>query len=114
MIVAPVVLTAVRACAGGAALAVRMRDADLPSAQRMGIGRCRRQRDGPDRRFCVGERIYARSQDGRLEPLEEQVFATEDDLQARNAVSRRTQPSRAGRGETGAWACLVRVERAAI
>ena len=82
MIVAPVVLTAVMACAGGAALAVRMRDADLPSAQRMGIGRCRRQRDGPDRRFRVGERIYARSQDGRLEPLEEQGFATEDDLQA--------------------------------
>ena len=30
----------------------------------------------------MGERIYARSQDGRLEPLEEQAFATEDDLQA--------------------------------
>ena len=30
----------------------------------------------------MGERIYARSQDGPLEPLEEQAFATEDDLQA--------------------------------
>ena len=30
----------------------------------------------------MGERIYARSQDGRLEPLEEHGFSTEDDLQA--------------------------------
>ena len=35
-----------------------------------------------NRRRTWGERIYAISQEGRLEPLEEQAFPTEDELQS--------------------------------